>query len=288
LELVAKQKLLDAEHVEQLRQEIDALVRKTAHRPLTHENWETVDALREKLGLQLDSAARRVQQGRDAAQAAFELTEAPTQTPDPERLAEWEAAISEALKNIPETRQSAGELPSELQRLLKQAHRNGQFKLPPNLENHSQALEQLAEYLEREAQKLEALRAAAQPGSTLAGDGDLVGPSGDATNLHPAGQSQRPGQGGINRGRADAQLTYGDESESDESRFQSVVLPPGFLDRPEGDLVRITKTAPTTEPAATAKRSQQRQLDPASGRATWTRRLQPKHQRIVRHYFNSK
>ncbi|MEO1997318.1 MAG: hypothetical protein ABGZ17_18780, partial [Planctomycetaceae bacterium] len=99
LELVAKQRLLDEQHIEQLRHEIDALVRQTAHRPLTHENWETVDALREKLGLQLDSAARRVQQGRDAAQAAFELADASPQTLDPERLAEWEAAISEALKH---------------------------------------------------------------------------------------------------------------------------------------------------------------------------------------------
>lgn len=288
LDQVVKQRLLDEQQEEQLRNEIADLVRKTKYRPLTHENWETVDALREKLGLQLDSAARKVRQGGEAAQAALEALESPAKTVDPQRAAEWEAAIAEALDQLPKAGQNPGSLPAELRELLKQHKGSGGFRLPSDIEQHAEALEQLAEFLDQEAQKLEELQAAARLASNGSGDGDLAGEFGDGNAVDLAGNSQIPGQGGVNRGRADANLTYGDAADGDRSRFKSVVLPPGFLDRPDGEVVRVTKKAPTTDPAATATRSQRRQLDPASGRATWTRTLQPKHRRIVRHYFNTK
>lgn len=288
LDQVVKQQLLDEQQEEQLRNEIAELVRKTKHEPLTHENWETVDALREKLGLQLDSAARKVRQGGEAAQAALEAMESPENPVDPERAAEWEAAISEALDQLPQAGENPESLPSKLRELLKQHNGSGEFRLPSDLEQHAEALEQLAEFLDQEAQLLEKLREAAHMAAEDSGPGELAGEPGDGDAAQLAGNSQVPGQGDVTRGRGDAHLTYGDESDSDRSRFKSVVLPPGFLDRPDGEVVRVTKTAPTTEPAATAERSQQRQLDPASGRATWTRNLQPKHRRIVRQYFKTK
>ena len=282
LELVEKQQLLDQQQVEQLRKEIEEFARKTAQRPLTHENWETVDALREKLGLQLETAARQIQQGQAAAQAAHEASQASTEALDADRLAEWESAIREALKQIPGDQQASGGLPSELQELLKQAQTNGQFQLPPDLQEHAQALKQLAEFLESEAEKLDSMRPGTEPGGSGA-DGQATGDG----LLDGNASSEQPGQGGITRGRGDAELSLGEESDSQASKFKSVVLPPGFLDQTDSNVLRVTKSAPTAEPAAAAARTQQRQLDPASGRATWNRKLQPKHRRIVKQYFES-
>ncbi len=97
-----------------------------------------------------------------------------------------------------------------------------------------------------------------------------------------------PGRGGVNRGRGDAPLTWGDESDETNTKFKEVVLPPGFLEDPKGEILGVTKTAPNEEPAESAPRSARRQVNPASGQETWKRKLRPRHRNVVRKYFHSK
>ena len=101
-------------------------------------------------------------------------------------------------------------------------------------------------------------------------------------------KSGRPGQGGINRGRGDAAISFGDESDAQGVKFQEVVLPPGTLDDPENRVLKITSKAPQVDPTAPARRRGGRDQDPAVGGASWNRRLRPRHRGVVKKYFGSR
>ena len=82
-------------------------------------------------------------------------------------------------------------------------------------------------------------------------------------------------------------MTWGDESDANDSKFKEVVLPAGFPDEPRNEVIGLTATAPKEEPAASAPRAARRLFDPAAGQATWNRQLRPRHRAAVRRYFNS-
>ncbi len=52
--------------------------------------------------------------------------------------------------------------------------------------------------------------------------------------------TSNPGRGGATRGRGDAAITFGDESDASGLKFKEVVLPPGTLDDPENRVLKIT------------------------------------------------
>jgi hypothetical protein len=60
-------KTLDEQEKEQLKEEVEKLAEETRESPLTHEKWETVDALRERMKIRLESAAMTSAQAREAA-----------------------------------------------------------------------------------------------------------------------------------------------------------------------------------------------------------------------------
>ena len=58
---------LQEEEKEELREEIEKLAEEAERKPLTHEKWETVDALRERLKMRLDTASQSVSKAQHAA-----------------------------------------------------------------------------------------------------------------------------------------------------------------------------------------------------------------------------
>ena len=93
-----------------------------------------------------------------------------------------------------------------------------------------------------------------------------------------------PGRGGINRGRADAELTYGGESLPAE-RFKAQALPPGYVRSPD-DWAPIVNLpgAPNVAPEASGRAAARAYAEDA-GQAAWRRTLAPRHQRAVKQYF---
>lgn len=91
----------------------------------------------------------------------------------------------------------------------------------------------------------------------------------------------------MTRGRGDAAISFGKESDEQRVKFQETVLPPGLFDQPKDETVRVTSREPEVAPAASAPRTAGRQFAPASGRETWNRRLRPRHREVVRKYFDS-
>lgn len=95
-----------------------------------------------------------------------------------------------------------------------------------------------------------------------------------------------PGSGGVSRGRGDADLTWGDESTLENTKFKESVLPPGMLDKPRDEVVGITIASPETDVANSAPRSAARAATAASGDEAWKGTVRPRHRSVVKRYFD--
>jgi hypothetical protein len=95
-----------------------------------------------------------------------------------------------------------------------------------------------------------------------------------------------PGNGGINRGRGDANLTWGDESLPFD-RFKSVSLPPGAVRSPDDWApVAVLPGAPKESPELSVASSGM-QFAGTAGQAAWRRTLSPRHYSAVKRYFTN-
>jgi hypothetical protein len=286
LEEIEKDKVLDEEEQRQLQEEIQKLTEETRETPLTHEKWETVDALRERMKVRLETAAMSAAEARDAA-----ATLADSHRPDApelslERAEQLEKQLTEALENMLRKDGLAG-APGRLQDELRRLSRDGKLKLPQDPGARQKLLEELREYLDQENDKLTELRqkcSGCKSGRCLEGEGC----EGGQCSASGKKSGSRPGRGGVTRGRGDADLTWGDETDRQGAKFKETVLPKGFLDQPKDEVVGIRKSAPDGKPADEAPRAPARAIDAASGETTWNRKLSPRHRSAVRGYFGNR
>jgi hypothetical protein len=82
-------------------------------------------------------------------------------------------------------------------------------------------------------------------------------------------------------------MSWGEESDRQGAKFKETVLPPGFQEDPQDDVRGVSLAPPETDPVAAAPRSAARQIEAASGREAWDRRLRPRHREVVRQYFDT-
>lgn len=292
LDAIEKEQLLEEEEEQQLKQEVEKLSQETRDTPLTHEKWETVDALRERMKVRVETAAMSLAKARDLAAALADLNVAELSEADLEQLAQLDQQLAETLQKMMEHKGgpagASQELKDQLQRLMK----NGKLQMPKEAGQRQQLLDELKDFLDEEDEKLNQIRKKCsncksgqcrKPGDCEGGEceGNGQGQSGDRK------QGNRPGKGGITRGRGDADLLFDDETERQGARFKEVVLPKGFLDQPKDDVVSVQKRAPEELSVDSAPRSAQHEVDPAAGQATWNRKLSPRHRNSVRKYFDS-
>ncbi|MEO6708521.1 MAG: hypothetical protein ABIP42_03035 [Planctomycetota bacterium] len=94
-----------------------------------------------------------------------------------------------------------------------------------------------------------------------------------------------PGSGGVSRGRGDAPMTWGDETQGRSEDFSAKALEPArVLDAESTGVLGIGATAPTVDAqgesggAATAGAS--------TGEGAWRRRLAPHHREAVKQFFS--
>jgi hypothetical protein len=285
-------KVLDQQEEQTLREAIEKLQEETQRSPLTHEKWETVDSLEQRMRMQLEEAGVDVAQ---AAQAAAILAKAADGEGAPlsaERLAELEQEVLETLQKMSQNGSLSGlssALGDELERLIK----SGQLRLPADGEAREKLLAELSDFLEQEAENLSELRklcegACSKCGSRTCEGGQCAGCGKECEGgLCATCSASRPGRGGVTRGRADAEMSWGDESDEAGVKFKETVLPPGLQEDPKDEVLGMTRSAPEVDPAAAATRGAARDVDPTAGRETWNRKLRPRHRDVVRQYFDS-
>ena len=301
LEIMEEAEILDEEEEQQLREEIEKLAEETEESPLTHESWETVDALEQRLRMQMAESVAMAEQAASAADLLADVASGDAEAISLERMSELEGDVLEMLERM----QRSGTMPDatspEMRELLQRLMQNGNStRLPQEGAGRAQMLSELREMLQREAQRLAEARGQCQSGQCNGeGEGQCrqCGASGQCNGSGlcsscAGGASQRdgdgrPGRGGINRGRGDAEMSWGDESDAQGAKFAETVLPPGFSEEPTDDVLGLSLAPPEEDPAASAPRSASRSDGPTGGQETWDRRLRPRHRDVVRQYFNT-
>ncbi len=270
--------ILDDQEEEELREEIERLADEAEDTPLTHERWEAVDALERRMRMQLDESVAMAQQAEAASQLLAEAGEGESGM-TAERREQLEQQVMQSMQQLAANGGLEGASES-----LRQAAQSGQ--MPSDPAAREQMLQELADRLQSECNRLSQLRSQCQgscrggqcqgnkPGQCN-GNGKEPGPDGDGN----------PGRGGITRGRGDAEMSYGDESDEQGAQFRETVLPPGYLD--DAQTSGITLTTPEVNPADSAARAEARLTDPASGMETWQRTVRPRHRSVVRQFFDS-
>jgi len=263
-----QQEVLSPEEEKTLEEEIDR-IKKAAEERVDASSWEASDALREKV-------AASVSQKQDAVKWAEEslarYAAAAQAAPSGDANTEAQAAeLTKALENLAKQGLLAGASP-ELQRLL----RSG--KLPADPKAMRELAASVSKYL----------------GEMKGRFGDLAKLGKEFGRFDPSefpldsGQSApngTPGRGGIDRGRADAPLTWGKEL-SPMDRFKSHALPPGAPRSPDDWAPLAELPGAPQESAEFSRAAAARQYGSAAGQSAWRRTLAPRHQSAVKKYFD--
>jgi hypothetical protein len=307
LEALEETEILEEEEKATLEEEIAKLQEETENSPLTHEKWETVDALEQRMRLRLEEANMDVSTAAEAAAVLASAASGDGEKISAERLAELESEMLETLQKMAKSgalKGASSALQSEIQRLIK----SGDLKIPQDAAARQELLNELSEFLNQEAQKLSELRQQCQ-GGKCSKCGSQLGENGECQNGQCSGGSASgmcsscgapcsggmcsscsggsgPGRGGVTRGRGDAEMSWGDESDAAGTKFKETVLPPGLLDQPKEEIMGLTRSAPEVDPATAVSRGAARSTDPTAGRETWNRTLRPRHRSVVRKYFD--
>jgi len=270
-ELKASQILTPVEE-KKLEEEI-ARLRKGAATRMDESSWEAADGMKERLAA--DLAAKR-----DAVAWAQES------------LARYGAAASAgaaANGQRPSAAAAADELSRALDLLAKSGMlegapgefgdlASGRKALPTDAASLARLRAALGEYLAGRSGQLAVAAAGLTPGRFDPEEFPL-------SNEPGADGDGDPGRGGINRGRADASLTWGDETKPFD-RFKAQALPPGAARGPDdwAPVVELPGTPQSSPQSSTP--SAGRAYNATAGQEAWRRSLAPRHQRAVRKYFD--
>ena len=296
-----KSDVLEEEEKQELEDEIARLVEETRDTPLTHEKWETVDALQERMRMRVETTAAELA---TAQQALAALKNAADGDFSQLSIESMEMLSKDVLKTLQKMADKGAfdsmprDLKDQLQRLMKN-NKSGGFQLPKEPSELSETLDNLNDFLEGESKKLSELRskckggkcqgcAECEAGCTCSGPTDVACTCPNCPNAGGQGTGNMPGSGGISRGRGDADLTWGDESTLENTKFKESVLPPGMLDKPRDEVVGVTIAAPETDVAGSAPRSAARAATAASGDETWKGTVRPRHRSVVKRYFDKR
>jgi len=264
-----QQELITPDEEKKLDEEIER-IRRGAEERVDASSWEAADALRD-----------RVVTGVSEKQNALNWAE--------ESLARYAAAAGAGTGADAVSQAHAGELmkalerlgqsgllagaPADVQRLLQSG------RLPTDAASLRELMASLSKHLADTEGRFGAL-------AKLGKEFGRFDPSEfplDSSQSSPDGDG-RPGSGGINRGRADAALTWGKESLPFD-RFKAEPLPPGAA-RSADDWAPVVELPGTPGAAPTASApAAARQYAAVAGQGAWRRTLAPRHQSAVKKYF---
>jgi hypothetical protein len=261
--------LVTPEEEKQLEQEIER-VRSAARERMDAAAWEAADAVGEKMAANA-AAKRDAASWAQEALARYSAAGGLNGSPD---AASAQAELSRALDALARSGALAG-APADIQKMLASAG-----KLPLDAASLGRLAASLSQYLGG-AQALGELRGFGGRSSRF--DPSEFAAAGEGEGEGGAAGS-RPGRGGISRGRADAELTYGRET-LPADRFKAQALPPGYVRSPD-DWAPVVNLpgAPNVTPEVSGRAAARAYAEDA-GQAAWRRTLVPRHQSAVKKYF---
>jgi hypothetical protein len=271
--VLKQQSLVTPEEEQKLQDEIER-IREGAQERVDAASWEAADALREQLAAGLSEKQDAVKWAQDSlARYAAAAQAGGTSASGREAGAPGGAELKDALRKLA----ASGLLANAPAELLAMAE--GRTALPTDPAALARLAGSLAKVLGDRNAQLGALGQLAQAGGKFDPSEFPL-----EFNLDAQDGDGEPGRGGRNRGRADAPLLWGKETQPHD-RFKAQTLPPGYVRGPDDfapivELPGAPKEAPTLSAAAAA-----RAYADGAGQGAWRRTLAPRHQRAVRKYF---
>ncbi|MBO0859427.1 MAG: hypothetical protein J2P21_13280 [Chloracidobacterium sp.] len=293
IEALKEAKIIERPRAEALEQKLEQLSREASGEDPA-KTWEALDHLNDAV----------VKAARDAAEAASVRQDRLARA---EALAEGLMAgadqldsktMTEAMKTLGKMTQDAikenESLAGDLSPETLEAIKSGSLKAE-NLKDLSRALGQNKSALNQKLSKL-AQSGKINPKSLKSGaQGDRLDNSGLAKflkenavkiSVDEATLQWRAGRGGVDRGRADAAMTWTDGSSEKGARFKEKVLPPSSLaGLNDSQLVGLSATAPQVATGGVAAHGALNSAASGGGSA-YTQTILPRHRGAVKRYFD--
>jgi hypothetical protein len=294
VELLKEEKILPPQRAKSLEMALDQL-KQEASGSDPAKTWEAMDHLEQSIAQASAEAAEEAARGAEKAAKAEELASAL----DKAQGQMTEQELSEAMNVLAQDVQRAAEDDAFMAGDLSE-------ELEEDCENGTLEKEQLAELAKglgkckaRDLRRLQKLAAARliDPSllEQLEGKCD-IDPEALAQLLEESdglselddllNEGNKPGRGGVDRGRGDAGMTWTDGTDRDDIEFQEKVLPPSAVaSLKESQLQGISVGDPTAP--ASGQTSAGRSLDgSAAGRGSArTQVILPEHKKAIQRYF---
>jgi hypothetical protein len=265
-----QEQLITAAEEEKLDEEIER-IRKSAERRVDSSSWEAADAVRDTIAAGVAEKQNALQWAEETL-ARYDAASKGGLAADADAAKPLAAELAKALERLEQQGMLRG-APEEIRRLLAGG------KLPADAASLKAAMAALSAHLQNANGRIAGLSRLGQPAGRFdPSEFPLV----EANVSRPGGS--RPGRGGVDRGRGDAELTWGKES-APLDRFKDQALPPGAARSPDdwapiAELPGAPDEAPVVSSAAAA-----RHYAAVAGQSAWRRTLAPRHQSAVKKYF---
>ncbi|MEO5821113.1 MAG: hypothetical protein ABIT71_11450 [Vicinamibacteraceae bacterium] len=264
-----QEQLVTAAEEERLDEEIER-IRQSAERRVDASSWEAVDALNDRIASGVAEKQNALQWA-DEALARYAAASKGAGAGDLGVAAAQVAELTKALERLEQHGLLRG-ASEDIQRLLKGA------KLPTDAAELTALMASLSKHLRDANGRIAGLSQLGKlPGRFDPSEFPLAAEA-------SARGGGRPGRGGVTRGRADADLTWGKET-APLDRFKDQPLPPGAPRSPD-DWAPVAELPgePDAAPVLTSP-SAARQYAAVAGQSAWRRTLAPRHQSAVKKYF---
>jgi hypothetical protein len=282
LEELKKQDAIAPSEEKELQAEIER-IRKDSLERVDSTTWEASDSMREKFAAKISEKQDAMKWAADALSRFSKSEESGSANAGESGGANSDIKAGElgaAIDKLAHTGMLAN-APEELQKLLggKDAIASGKAQLPKDAKSLKKLAASLKNYLGEHGEK----------GS---GGAQRTGASRYDPSEYPEFNYNRgpdgngdPGTGGLNRGRGDADLTWGKESQGFDG-FKAQSLPPGSYRNPDEWVpFAIMPGAPKTSPELSGASSGVQYAGAAQ--SAWRRSLAPRHYSAVKKYFDN-
>ncbi|MGH9767144.1 MAG: hypothetical protein ACREAB_06875 [Blastocatellia bacterium] len=294
IEALKEAQIIEEAKAEALEQKLDQLGAEASGEDPA-KTWEALDHLNDAV----EKAAKEAAENANARQEQLARAEA---------LAEGlmsgsdqldSKTMTEAMQTLTEMMQGAMKenemLASGLSPETQEAIKSGSLK-PEHLKDVSKALSQNKSALNQKLSKLSqsgmvnpnSLKGGAQANRRdNSGLSQFLKENAQKMSVKEAvGQwCENPGKGGVDRGRADAAMTWTDGTSEKDAKFNEKVLPPSSVaGLNDSQLVGLSATAPTVDPNGVAAHGAMNNTASGGGSA-YTQTILPRHKGAVRRYF---
>ncbi|MDD4890133.1 MAG: hypothetical protein PHU85_09400 [Phycisphaerae bacterium] len=309
-EEIDKLGLLDEQERREVAEAIEKLSGEQAG-AFDQKNWQALDAANERLDNRLAEARHALSQA-DRALDKMKGGASAGSGASPESAKQLAAALSRLAKS-PLSKNAPADLKRQLSELEKR-QAAGKDPLPSDPEELAKLVEDAKKFVEQSEGEMcqqggegeagpSGQRSAGQSGGGGAGqkgldDYDLPGKpeqeydiskdkGGDGQGSQPPDGDGGWGRGGVNRGRGDAPMIWGDERKADGMKFKPRELPRGVIDQKTGQVVGVTVGNPQTGQPGSGGSGAAESHDPTAGGRVNRHDYSPAYRGAIRRYFST-